>query len=77
MPETCFYIQRNVWHLQYHKYIGTQEGEKKEHFRRMFSLAYETGMLHGRYEFRGKMDYTENLAHAAGNFESDFRQRTF
>jgi len=67
MPETGFYIQSNVWHLQYHKYIGTQgvgkgagEGGGKEHFRRMFSLAYETGKLRGRYEFRRRIDYTEN-----------------
>jgi hypothetical protein len=39
---------------------GRRRGGKKEHFRRMFSLAYETGKLHGRYEFRRRMDYTEN-----------------
>lgn len=32
----------------------------EQHFRRMFSLAYETGKLHGRYKFRGRMEYMEN-----------------
>jgi hypothetical protein len=79
MPETGFYIQRNVWHLQYHKYIGTQKQRRgggkniSEECSRLPTKRESSagGMSSGQEWTIRKIKYMQRET------ESDSRQRTF